>query len=127
MRINGFTGHTSCFAFYLMWGSVLCCCVIFFFLSSLYPLCSQIAQLLVDRAISYPPELGNTMVSLCSKTLQFNTKDKKVSAICLQCNSSLHSSESESQDWSQGRFRSGSRIPTEAPRRSFQKPFCAHF
>lgn len=98
--------------------------VVWFVFFPLYPLCSHIAQLLVDRAISYPPELGNTMVSLCSKTLPFNTKDKKVSAICPQFNSSLHSSESGSQNWSLGRFRSGpeNRTPTEAPRRAFQNP-----
>lgn len=113
-------------ALHCVWCADQCCVICFF---PLYPLCSHIAQLLVDRVISYPPELGNTMVSLCSVTLLFNTKDKKVSAICPQFNSSLHSSESGSQDWSQGRFRSGpeSRTPTEAPRRALSKPLSVQF
>lgn len=61
VRISGFTGHTSCFALCLIRGSVLCCYVIIFSPSSICPLCSLLTQLLVDRTISYPPELGNTV------------------------------------------------------------------
>lgn len=60
-------------ALHCVWGGDQCCVICF---CSPFILCVHVAQLLVDRAISYPPELGN-MVSLCSKTLQFNTKDKK--------------------------------------------------
>lgn len=108
--------------------SVVLLCNCFFPSSSMYLLCSLIAQLLVDRTISYPPELGNTMVSLCSETLRFKPEGEK-STICPQCESSLRSSEAGSPDWSQGSFRSGpeTRIQTKPRRRAFQNPLVPSF
>lgn len=69
-RISRFTDYTSCIESDVGISVVLLCVYI---PPPLTFLCSNIAQLLVDRAISYPPELGIAIVlKLCNSKLRIN-------------------------------------------------------
>ncbi len=126
MMISGFTGRTC--SWHCVWCGDQCCVAVWLFPpSSMYLLCSLIAQLLVDRTSSYPPELGNTMVSLFWNFV-FQTGRIKIyylSAVWKQpC-----SSEAGSPDWSQGSFRSGPETgkQTKAQMRPFQNTLVPRF